>query len=121
MPENGETTNGERNVQPKHDLAKKMSAAAWGMLLIWIGIVFLLSIPRSIAMLGMGVITLGAQVVRRSVGLRPEGFWIAIGILFVVGGLWGSLQVELPLFPIVLIVAGAALLLSMFRGRQHPR
>jgi hypothetical protein len=62
---------------------------------------------------GVGVITLAVQVVRKYLNLKLEGFWVVIGLLFVVGGLWELFEPDLPLVPILLIVAGAALLISV--------
>jgi hypothetical protein len=39
-----------------------------------------------------------------------------VGFLFVLGGVWELLSIQFSLVPIVLIVAGAALLLSALRG-----
>ena len=103
----------------RHELAKKVGAGAWGLFFIWIGIVLLAGISGSTGMLGVGVITLAAQAARRFLGLRLETFWLVVGGVFVLGGLWNLVQVELPLFPILLIVAGAALVLSMFRTAHH--
>ncbi len=70
------------------------------------------------ALLGIGVITLGVQIIRKSVGLNLEGFWIVVGLLFVLGGIWDLLGTTVPLLPILLIVAGLALVLSIFKGRR---
>lgn len=75
-----------------------------------------MSIDFGIALLSVGTITLGEQVARRNFTLKPEGFWEIVGLFFLVGGFWEIANVELPLAPILLIVAGLALLYSMFRG-----
>ncbi len=102
----------------RDDLAGKLSAAGWGLFIIWIGIVFLASIAAWVALLGVGVITLGMQVIRKSVGLHLEGFWVVIGSLFVLGGIWDLLGTTVPLLPILLVVAGLALLLSIFKSQR---
>ena len=98
------------------DLAGKLSAAGWGLFIIWIGISFLASLAAWITLLGIGVITLGMQVIRKSVGLSLEGFWVVVGFLFVLGGIWALLGTTVPLLPILLIVAGVVLLFSIFIG-----
>ncbi len=45
--------------------------------------------------------------------------WVAIGLLSLLGGLWEMLEVELPLVPILFVVAGLALLFSAVKGK-HP-
>ena len=66
-------------------------------------------------MLGIGVITLGVQVARTRYGLKTETFWIIVGILFVLGGLWQLFEPDIPIIPILLIVAGLIVLLSVMR------
>jgi len=44
---------------------------------------------------------------------------LVIGIVFVLGGLSSLVRADLPLFPILLIIAGAALVLSMFKGKRR--
>ncbi len=97
------------------DLSGKLGAAGWGLFIIWIGISFLASLDAWIALLGIGVITLGIQLARKSVGLSLEGFWVVIGFLFVLGGVWSLLGTTVPLLPILLIVAGLALVISIFK------
>lgn len=97
------------------DLAGKLSAAGWGLFIIWIGVVFLASIEAWVALLGVGVITLGMQAVRKVVGLVLEGFWVIVGLLFVLGAIWDLLGATVPLLPILLIAAGLGLVFSIFK------
>jgi len=103
------------------DIAGKISAVSWGLFLIWVGITFLLKLGPELGMLGVGLIILGAQAARKYFQLGLEIFWVAIGILFLVGGFSRYTGIELPrdyLFPSILIIAGLALLISMFRNKQ---
>jgi membrane protein implicated in regulation of membrane protease activity len=60
------------------------------------------------------------QAIRRLLGINVEFFWIVVGIGFGIGGLWEYLDVQTPLAPIVLIIAGIALLVSVtWFGRKH--
>ena len=71
-------------------------------------------------MLGVAAIILGMQAVRRTLGVNLEIFWIIVGIGFGIGGLWEYFDVQTPLAPIVLIIAGVALLVSVtWFGRKH--
>ncbi len=119
MSESSAAPGGDTTAAHKHELAKKVGAAAWGLFFIWIGIVLLRNIDGSTAMLGIGVITLAAQAARKALGLSLEVFWLVIGTVFVLGGLWNLIQTDLPLLPVLLIVAGAALVLSMFKGKRR--
>jgi hypothetical protein len=93
----------------------------WGLFFVWIGLAWLLNVGTGIGLLGVGVITLGMQAVRKYFNLKSEGFWVVIGVLFVAGGLSELLQVELPLAPILIIVAGLAVLISIFRNKQSQQ
>ncbi|UCE35104.1 MAG: hypothetical protein JSV55_04315 [Deltaproteobacteria bacterium] len=103
------------------ELAGKLAAVSWSLFFIWIGIILLMKIGTGIGLLGVGVITLGAQVARKYFNLKLEPFWVVVGLLFVLGGLWGLFDAKLPLVPIVFIAAGLALLVSTIRGKHLMR
>jgi hypothetical protein len=94
-------------------LSHNMGIVSWSLFLIWIGIAFLIKVNAGVTLLGFGVITLGAQVVRKCFHLKLEWFWLVIGLLFVVGGIWGFFYLKVPLIPILIIVAGLVLLISL--------
>ena len=96
-------------------VAHKLDAAAWGLFFVWAGVALIADVGWGLGLLGVGIITLAAQAGRRYFGLAAEGFWIVVGLLFVLGGVWELLGVRFSLVPIVLIVAGGALLLSTMR------
>ena len=100
-------------------LDKKLGAAAWGLFFIWTGIAFLADIGWGAGLLGVGIIALGAQVARRYFALKLEGFWVTVGFLFTVGGIWKLFQVQVGFMPILCIIAGFALLVSIFVGRAR--
>jgi len=113
----------ERAFQRRH-LARKLDAVGWGLFFIWVGIAFLADLGTGVGLLGVGIITLGGQVARRYYNLKPEGFWVVVGLLFVVGGLWNLIEARIALVPLLLIVAGLAVLVSAFWGKprseDHP-
>jgi ABC-type uncharacterized transport system permease subunit len=96
-------------------LANKLGGAGWALFVIWIGVALLLNVGTGVTLLGIGAITLGMQLVRRSQALSLEVFWVVVGALFLLAGLWALSGTELPLLPILLIVAGAVGLFSLFR------
>jgi len=102
----------------QQELAKKLEAASWGWFFLWIGISLLWEAGWGVALLGVGVITLAGQAARRHFNLKLEAFWVVVGVLFLLGGLGAHYELELPMGHIVLIVAGLALLISVFTGRR---
>lgn len=105
----------ERGTPEQRHLARKLDAVNWGLFFAWIGIVLLMELGTGVGLLGVGVITLGAQSARSYFNLKLEGFWVVVGSLFVVGGLWELFEVELSLLAVLLIAAGLALLVSSLR------
>ena len=90
----------------KRDAAHKLSTTGWALFFIWIGIAFLVNIDIGIATLGIGIITLVMQIMRGVFGVKLEWFWVLVDVLFVLGGIWDLLKPDVPLVPILLIVAG---------------
>ncbi len=101
------------------DLAEKLDKIGWALFFVWLGISFLADLGTGIGLLGIGIITLGIQLTRNYSKLKVEGFWIIVGLLFVIGGLGNLSEVEIPLVPIVLILAGLALLYSVIKGNSQ--
>jgi len=94
-------------------LHRKLDAAGWGLFFIWTGVAFLMDVGWGAGLLGVGIITLGGQATRRYLGLELEGFWIVVGFLFLLGGIWRIYNVQLGLLPIFCVVAGIVLLASI--------
>ena len=94
---------------------KKLAAVGWGLFLLWVGVAMLLGFGTAAGLLGVGVITLGVQAMRRYAGLALEGFWVVIGVLFTLGGLGALYEVDVPIVPIVLVSGGVLLLVSVLR------
>lgn len=95
---------------------QRLDAVAWGLFFLWVGIALLTNLSWGIGLLGVGIIVLGAQATRKYVHLALEAFWVVVGVLFVIGGIWELLSVRVGMIPIVCIVAGALLLVSALRG-----
>ena len=102
----------------KSELDKKMSTVGWALFFIWIGIAFLANFDFGVGLFGIGILTLGMQVARLFAKLKLEGFWVVVGILFIIGGLFGMLESKIPLVPILLILAGLVLLILIVRGKR---
>jgi hypothetical protein len=98
---------------------QRLDAVAWGLFFLWVGIAFLTNLNWGIGLLGVGIIVLGGQAARRYVHLTLEVFWVVVGVLFIMGGVWELLSVRVGMIPIVCIVAGVLLLVSALRGRPR--
>jgi len=101
----------------KKGMGKRLDAAGWGLFFIWVGLSVLMDFDWGVGLIGIAAIILLGQTARRYFGLRLEIFWVAIGVLFFLGGIWELNQIQMGLAPILMIFAGSALLLSLFRRR----
>jgi hypothetical protein len=99
--------------------ARKFDALGWGLFFVWIGIAWLADLGLGIGFLGIAFITLGVQALRRTYGVRVEGFWVLVGIGFAIAGFWQWLDVQLPLAPFLLIAVGLAFIIGILRPQRH--
>ncbi len=102
----------------KRVLHHRLDAVGWSLFFIWMGIAFLADVGWGAGLLGVGIITLGIQLTRKSLGLRFEPFWVVVGFLFALGGVWELFQVRFGLFPILCIAVGVAFLFSILVGKR---
>jgi len=100
-------------------VAHRLATITWALFFIWVGAAFLLKIGIGVGLLGLGIIMLVMQVLRGINRVGLEWFWIGIGTLFLLGGIWELSEPRIPLVPILLIVAGILLLLSVTIGKQQ--
>ncbi len=94
------------------EIGGRLDAAGWGAFFLWVGYALLAEISIGWGLFGVGVITLLGQAARRAFAVPVEGFWLLVGIAFLVGGLWNVLAVDIPLAPVVMLVIGAILVLG---------
>jgi len=102
-----------------HVQSKRLDTIGWALFFIWVGLAVILDLPWGIGLIGVGVITLAMQFIRKSLGLAFERFWILVGLCFLLGGIWDLFTIELPIGPIVFIFVGVLLLVSALRGRKE--
>jgi hypothetical protein len=109
-------------VSDEHSLDRKIDAAGWGFLFLWIGVALLARVGWGVGLVGAGVITLGAQAWRRHVGARVDRFALVVGTVFALVGIWNLLEVRLELVPVLFIAAGVYLLASTRKhhSTRHP-
>jgi hypothetical protein len=111
----------DQKVESTQPLVKKLSAGAWGVFFIWMGIAFLTNMSWGVVLIGVGVIVLGGEAALRSFGLPVGWFWLMIGSILVVWGVCELLKIQIAgsLLPILSIMVGLAILITNLR--PHPR
>ena len=107
--------------EEKKALNKRLDNAAWGLFLVMLGCLWLIpdeQVPEDTWLLGAGVILLGLNAVRYLNGIRMSGFTIFLGVLGILLGIGGLLGVDLPVFPILVILIGLGMVLGpVFRRK----
>ena len=99
----------------KRKIAKRLEAAGWGLFFIWVGVSLMMHLSWGVGLIGVSAIILLGQAARRVFGLRFEPFWVVAGGLVLLGGVWELNSIDVNLLPIVLILVGGWLMLSLFR------
>jgi hypothetical protein len=106
-----------RSTQAKQ-AARRLEAGSWGIFFIWVGYALLMELSMGVGLIGVGVIALLTQGVRRVFGLPLEGFWVFVGLGFLLGGLWALYAIDVPIAPVLLLGLGALLLAAaLLKGR----
>lgn len=104
----------DQNLNDKKVLHKKLEAAGWSLFFIWAGIAFFAHVGWGAGLIGVGIIIFGIQATRIYLGLKLEGFWVAVGFFFTLGGIWEVFHIQFGLLPILCIAAGVFVLGSAF-------
>ncbi len=106
-------------------LNQRYEAVAWAALFLWIGAVWLVPGEHfGVGWLGIGIIFLGLNWARHLHKIPTNWFSITLGVIALILGavkLLASLlklHVELPFFPILLVVIGAILLIRVVIRRE---
>jgi len=108
----------EAKAQARSGRESKISSASWGLFFIWIGVVWLADLGLGVGLLGVSVLLLGTQYVRRLLGFELEAFGIVAGLCVGIGGLWKLFGLKTDLVPVLLIVVGALMIVTLLLRRQ---
>lgn len=57
-------------------------------------------------------------MIRWTMNLNIESFWVVVGLMFLAGGLWELFQVPWPLAPVLIIGSGVAILWGVISGKR---
>jgi hypothetical protein len=109
-------------------LNQRYEILAWGTLFLWVGVRDLIpGLPIGTGMLGIGLILLGLNLARRISDIPINGVSTALGAAALLVGaveLFRSLQgiqVELPFFPVLLVMVGVGFLAHSLTGMKTSK
>ncbi len=92
---------------------RRLDEIAWGAFLAVMGGLLLVpeeTLPRGLWLIAIGVILVGVNVARYLGHIKVKGFVTVLGVFALAAGVTALLGVQLPLFAILLIVVGGAIL-----------
>ena len=107
--------------QQKRYLNKRLEAISWGLFLIMIGGLWLLpdeKVPEGTWLFGVGLILLGLNIARHLNGIKISGFTVFLGIIAVCIGTGDFFGVDVPIFPILIILWGLSVVLEPFLKKK---
>lgn len=110
------------DAERSHSLERKLEAGSWGLFFMWVGLGLLLPVGEAIWFLGVAVIVLGTQGLASRWQLKVEGFWVVVGLCFLLGGVWELFDVTVSIVPILMLLVGAILFIGALRpgrGGSH--
>jgi len=82
------------------------------------GFLLVPSLPSGSWLVGVGVIMIGLNVVRNMNGIRMSTFTTLLGVIALVAGIGDVAGVDVPVFPVLIILIGAAIILRNIEPRR---
>jgi hypothetical protein len=101
----------------KRALDKRLDSIGWGLFLIMIGGLWLAPeglVPEDSWLIGTGAIILVMMGIRYLYGIKISGFWLVLGIVALAFGISDVFGLNIPVFPILIIIIGASVVLTPF-------
>src|SRR4029077_14168699 len=104
-------TSGQGSSSETSEFTGHLDSISRAIFIIWIGTAMLVAMSWGWFLVGLGVVILAAQLARSQMKIKIEGFRVAWGMVFLIGGLATRLKfASWPLAPIVFILLGVVLL-----------
>lgn len=106
------------NLPPKsenEELNKRIEHVGWGFFLIMIGGIWLIPdrfVPEGTWLIGVAFILFGINVVRHLNQVPMSNFSLILGAIALFIGISDFFNIDLPIFPILLIIIGVKLLIQ---------
>ncbi len=105
----------------KAELDGRLTSISWALFLIMVGGFLLVpssSLPAGSWLIGIGLIMIGLNVARNLNGIRMSTLTTVLGIIALVAGLGDFAGVDVPVFPLLIILIGASIILRNLEPRR---
>jgi hypothetical protein len=110
--------------EKKRKLDRKIESMGWALFLIWSGALLIAPdeiVPRGLWLTGTGLIIIGSMGIRYLYGIKIDGFWTILGFLALGFGISEFFDLNLPVFPVLLIIAGLIIGYNVFFRKTGPK
>ncbi len=104
----------------KRKLDQRIESVGWALFLIWSGALLIAPdalVPDGSWLIGTGLIIIVSMGIRYLLGIRVDGFWTVLGFLALGYGISEFFSLNLPVFPVLLIIVGAVIVYKAFLGK----
>lgn len=122
--ETADQSNSKRELTKEEIMSKRINSIGWALFFVMLGCLWLIpdeTLPESTWLIGAGIIMLGTNVFRYLHRIKMVGFTNILGVLAVAAGISDIMGVELPVFPILVILIGLSIILGHLTEKNHPR
>jgi len=105
----------------KKELNKRLESVSWGLFLVMLGGIWLVPgnvIPEGTWLIGAGLIMLGLNTARYYNHIPMSNGTIFLGVIALLVGFGDFLKLDLPVFPILLILIGLSFLVRVMFERK---
>ncbi len=106
--------------EKKRKLDRMIESMGWALFLIWSGALWIApdeTVPEGLWLIGTGLIILGSMGIRYLYGIKVNGFWTILGFLALGFGISEFFDLNLPVFPVLLIIVGLVIGYNVFFRR----
>jgi hypothetical protein len=95
------------------DVAKRLDQIGWGIFLMMTGTIWLVpGVPQGTWLIGTGLLLLALNAVGAWLGTPWSFVTVGLGALALIAGLGHFAGIDVPIFPICLVILGALLILK---------
>lgn len=112
------------NKAKKRKLDRLIESIGWALFLIWSGALLIAPdglVPEGSWLIGTGLIIIVSMGIRYLYGIRVDGFWTVLGFLALSFGISEFFRLDLPVFPVLLIIAGVVIIYNVFFRKIDPK
>lgn len=110
--------------EKKRKLDRKIESMGWALFLIWSGALLIAPdeiVPTGLWLTGTGLIIIGSMGIRYLYGIKIDGFWTILGFLALGFGISEFFDLNIPVFPVLLIIAGLVIGYNVFFRKTGPK